>query len=116
MSEDLAAKVQELIDSTINPAVAGHGGFVELIDVQEDQLGMKARQEGEGLGTRAGLENGVAGFLHDPDQSGPALGLAVHHENRARSHGVEIRPGRGAVNQALDEDDTGPDTGTRRNP
>ncbi len=27
MSEDLAAKVQELIDSTINPAVAGHGGF-----------------------------------------------------------------------------------------
>ena len=32
MSEDLKTRVQELIDSMINPAVAGHGGFVELVD------------------------------------------------------------------------------------
>jgi len=29
--------VQELIDSAINPAVAGHGGFVELLDVKDSK-------------------------------------------------------------------------------
>ena len=38
MSEDLAAKVQELIDSTINPAVAGHGGFVQLMEVKDNKV------------------------------------------------------------------------------
>ena len=38
MSDDLKARVQELIESTINPAVAGHGGYVELIDVQENKV------------------------------------------------------------------------------
>jgi Fe/S biogenesis protein NfuA len=40
MSEgtDLRSRVQELIDTMINPAVAGHGGFVELIDVQESRV------------------------------------------------------------------------------
>ncbi|HBH00638.1 MAG TPA: thioredoxin, partial [Candidatus Rokubacteria bacterium] len=31
MSTDLKTKVQELIDTMINPAIANHGGFVELI-------------------------------------------------------------------------------------
>ena len=38
MSTDLTTRVQELIDSTINPAVAGHGGFVQLIDVKENKV------------------------------------------------------------------------------
>ena len=40
MSEgtDLKNRVQELIDTTINPAVAGHGGYVELIDVQDNRV------------------------------------------------------------------------------
>jgi Fe/S biogenesis protein NfuA len=38
MSDDLKTRVQELIDSTINPAVAGHGGFVELVDVQDSRV------------------------------------------------------------------------------
>ena len=38
MSEELKTRVQELIDSMINPAVAGHGGFVELVDVQDNQV------------------------------------------------------------------------------
>jgi len=37
-TEDLTAKVQELLDSTINPAVAGHGGFVQLIDVKDNRV------------------------------------------------------------------------------
>jgi Fe-S cluster biogenesis protein NfuA len=35
---DLKTRVQELIDTMINPAVAGHGGYVELIDVQESRV------------------------------------------------------------------------------
>ena len=38
MSTELTTRVQELIDSTINPAVAGHGGFVQLIDVKENKV------------------------------------------------------------------------------
>ncbi|PYN87480.1 MAG: hypothetical protein DMD87_13820 [Candidatus Rokuibacteriota bacterium] len=38
MSDDLKTRVQELLDSTINPAVAGHGGFVELVDVQDNRV------------------------------------------------------------------------------
>ena len=35
---ELKEKVQELIDASINPAVAGHGGYVELIDVQDARV------------------------------------------------------------------------------
>jgi len=38
MSEDLKTRVQQLIDSMINPAVAGHGGFVDLIDVKDNKV------------------------------------------------------------------------------
>ena len=40
MSEanDLKSRVQELIDTQINPAIAGHGGFVDLIDVQDNRV------------------------------------------------------------------------------
>ena len=38
MSDDLKTRVQDLIDTMINPAVAGHGGFVELIDVQDNRV------------------------------------------------------------------------------
>ena len=38
MSEDLMTKVQELIENMINPAVAGHGGFVQLVDVKDNKV------------------------------------------------------------------------------
>ncbi len=38
MSEDLKTRVQQLIESMINPAVAGHGGFVDLIDVKDNKV------------------------------------------------------------------------------
>jgi Fe/S biogenesis protein NfuA len=33
---ELKSRVQELIDTSINPAVAGHGGYVELLDVKDN--------------------------------------------------------------------------------
>jgi Fe/S biogenesis protein NfuA len=38
MSEELKTRVQDLIDTMINPAVAGHGGFVELLDVKDNKV------------------------------------------------------------------------------
>jgi Fe/S biogenesis protein NfuA len=38
ISGPLAERVQEVIDEVINPAIAAHGGFVELVDVSDDSL------------------------------------------------------------------------------
>ncbi len=61
MSDDLKAKVQELIDTMINPAVAGHGGFVELVDVQDSRVYLTMGGGCQGCGAaditlKAGIE------------------------------------------------------------
>jgi Fe/S biogenesis protein NfuA len=38
LSGPLADRVQMVIDEVINPGIAAHGGFVELVDVSEDTL------------------------------------------------------------------------------
>ncbi|MBI4636894.1 MAG: NifU family protein [Candidatus Rokubacteria bacterium] len=61
MSADLRAKVQELIDTMVNPAVAGHGGYVELIDVQDSRVYLQMGGGCQGCGAaditlKAGIE------------------------------------------------------------
>ena len=61
MSDELMTKVQELIDSTINPAVAGHGGFVQLLDVKENKVYIQMGGGCQGCGAaditlKAGIE------------------------------------------------------------
>ena len=61
MSKDLATKVQELIDSTINPAVAGHGGFVQLMEVKDNRVYIQMGGGCQGCGAadvtlKAGIE------------------------------------------------------------
>ena len=61
MSEDLMTKVQELIDSTINPGVAGHGGFVQLVDVKDKKVYIQMGGGCQGCGAadvtlKAGIE------------------------------------------------------------
>jgi Fe/S biogenesis protein NfuA len=61
MSTDLTIKVQELIDATINPAVAGHGGFVQLIDVKDNKVYLQMGGGCQGCGAaditlKAGIE------------------------------------------------------------
>jgi Fe/S biogenesis protein NfuA len=61
MSEELKSRVQELIDTMINPAVAGHGGFVELIDVQDNKVYLAMGGGCQGCGAaditlRSGIE------------------------------------------------------------
>lgn len=35
---DLAQRVQDVIDNSINPALAMHGGFVQLLEVKGDKV------------------------------------------------------------------------------
>jgi Fe/S biogenesis protein NfuA len=61
LSDELMTKVQELIDSTINPAVAGHGGFVQLLDVKENKVYIQMGGGCQGCGAaditlKAGIE------------------------------------------------------------
>jgi Fe/S biogenesis protein NfuA len=61
MSVDLKTKVQELIESMINPAVAGHGGYIELIDVKDNTVYIQMSGGCQGCGAadvtlKAGIE------------------------------------------------------------
>ncbi|MBI2468970.1 MAG: NifU family protein, partial [Candidatus Rokubacteria bacterium] len=61
MSDDLKTKVQELLDSGINPAVAGHGGYIELLDVKENTAYIRMSGGCQGCGMadvtlKAGIE------------------------------------------------------------
>jgi Fe/S biogenesis protein NfuA len=61
MSEDLKTRVQDLIDTAINPAVAGHGGYVELLDVRDNVVYLQMGGGCQGCGAaditlKAGIE------------------------------------------------------------
>lgn len=43
-------RVQELIDTSINPAVSGHGGYIELIDVQDTTVYIRMSGGCQGCG------------------------------------------------------------------
>ena len=61
MATTTKERVQELLDSSINPAVAGHGGYIELIDVQESTVYLRMSGGCQGCGAaditlKAGIE------------------------------------------------------------
>ena len=66
MSAELKTRVQELIDSMINPAVAGHGGFVELIDVQDNRVYLQMGGGCQGCGAAdITLKSGIERLINE---------------------------------------------------
>ena len=66
MSAELKTSVQELIDSMINPAVAGHGGYVELIDVQDNRVYLQMGGGCQGCGAAdVTLKSGIERLIKD---------------------------------------------------
>ena len=64
MDEEIREKVQNLIENAINPAIAGHGGFVDLLDVKDKvvYLSMGGGCQGCGMATmtlRQGVETAI---------------------------------------------------------
>ena len=54
-------RVQELLDTAINPAVSGHGGYIELIDVKDSTVYLRMGGGCQGCGAadvtlKAGIE------------------------------------------------------------
>ena len=39
--EEVKSRIQKILDEMINPAVASHGGYVELLDVKENVAYLK---------------------------------------------------------------------------
>jgi Fe/S biogenesis protein NfuA len=65
-TDDLRAKVQDLIDTMINPAVAGHGGFVELLDVQDKRVYLQMGGGCQGCGmSDVTLKSGIERLIKD---------------------------------------------------
>ena len=58
---EMKEKIQQLLDESINPAVAGHGGFVQLIDVKDNVVYIQMGGGCQGCGMadvtlKAGIE------------------------------------------------------------
>ena len=66
MSEELRGKVQELIDTMINPAIAGHGGYVDLIDGQDNRVYLQMGGGCQGCGAAdVTLKSGIERLIKD---------------------------------------------------
>ena len=66
MSDELKTKVQDLIETMINPAVAGHGGFVQLIDVQDNRVYLQMGGGCQGCGAAdVTLKSGIERLIKE---------------------------------------------------
>ena len=62
--DPIAAEIQKLIDTQINPGVASHGGVVELLDVKEDRVFVRMGGGCQGCGMASvTLKQGVEALL-----------------------------------------------------
>jgi Fe/S biogenesis protein NfuA len=59
-------KVQELLDTSINPAVAGHGGYIELIDVKDSTVYVRMSGGCQGCGAAdVTLKSGIERLIKE---------------------------------------------------
>lgn len=77
-------RVQKILDEMINPAVASHGGFVELLDVKDNLVYLKLGGGCQGCGMvnvtlKQGIESTlkeeipqIAGVIDQTDHAGGA--------------------------------------------
>jgi NFU1 iron-sulfur cluster scaffold homolog, mitochondrial len=65
-SEQMRTKVQQVLDDMINPGVAAHGGFVELLDVQDDNVYIRMGGGCQGCGAAdVTLKMGIERLIRD---------------------------------------------------
>ena len=63
---DPKTKIQELIDYQINPAVAGHGGFIELLEYKDGVVYLKMGGGCQGCGmANVTLKQGIERMLRE---------------------------------------------------
>ena len=65
-AEVFRTKVQQVLDDMINPGVAAHGGFVELLDVQDDNVFIRMGGGCQGCGAAdVTLKMGIERLIRD---------------------------------------------------
>ena len=65
-NQDIRTKIQELIDFHINPAVAGHGGFIELLDYRDGTVYLRMGGGCQGCGmANVTLKQGIERMLRE---------------------------------------------------
>jgi Fe-S cluster biogenesis protein NfuA len=65
-SDVFRTKVQQVLDDMINPGVAAHGGFVELLDVQDDNVFIRMGGGCQGCGAAdVTLKMGIERLIRD---------------------------------------------------
>ncbi len=63
---ELKEKVQQLLDSQINPAVGMHGGFVEILDVMDNNVYLRMGGGCQGCGAAdITLKQGIESLIRD---------------------------------------------------
>ncbi len=78
--DEIRKKVKELLENQINPAVASHGGFVELIDVKKNNVYLQLGGGCQGCGManvtlRQGIERMIRQYI---PQVGGILDVTDH--------------------------------------
>jgi len=92
--DPLAAEIQSLIDSQINPGVASHGGFVELLDVKDNRVFVRMGGGCQGCGMASvTLKQGVEVLIK---QQFPAIESVVDTTDHAGGENPYYQPAKGA--------------------
>jgi len=64
--KDIKELVQKILDEMINPAIAGHGGFVDLLDVKENLVYLRLGGGCQGCGmVNVTLKQGIEATLKE---------------------------------------------------
>ncbi|GIX46673.1 MAG: Fe/S biogenesis protein NfuA [Candidatus Tectimicrobiota bacterium] len=88
-----AMKVQELLDTRINPSVAAHGGYVELLDVKDDVVYVRLGGGCQGCGmVNVTLRQGIEALIR---QEMPEIREVVDTTDHAAGTNPYYQPAKG---------------------
>ncbi len=88
--DEIKKKVQAVLDTEINPAVASHGGWVELIDVRKNELFIKMGGGCQGCGMAdVTLKQGVEKSIR---QAIPSIGAIMDTTDHASGRNPYYAP------------------------
>jgi Fe/S biogenesis protein NfuA len=91
--DPLASEIQQLLDSQINPGVASHGGFVELLDVKDDRVYVRKGGGCQGCGMASvTLKQGVEVMIR---QNFPQIQAVVDTTDHAGGENPYYQPSKG---------------------
>ncbi len=93
-TDPASLELQELIDTQINPGIASHGGWIELLEVNEDKAYIRLGGGCQGCGMAdVTLKQGIEVLIKDKM---PAISLVVDTTDHAAGSNPYYSPGKGA--------------------